>query len=236
MEKSRLKKQLQKRALQNVLLAIAGVIIIVVILFSIGPKLLIGFSLLAGKFSSNDPIEVTEQSNSYIAPPIIESPFEATNSALVNITGSTKPDTKVVLYVNSSKTKTITSKDDGKFTFIGISLKDGPNTVKAKTIENNSESNYSNEIQISRLNKNPNLEIETPSDGQKYKKEESPIKIKGKTDPGVKITVNDFWAIVDAQGIYTYSYNLKDGENTLTIIATDQAGNQTTKSLKIQTE
>jgi len=59
------------------------------------------------------------------------------------------------------------------------------------------------------------------------------LHVHGKTDPNVKVTINDFWAIVDDSGNYSYNLSLKSGDNPIKIVATDDAGNNTEKDLKI---
>jgi osmotically-inducible protein OsmY len=237
MVKSRLRNHLQKKAFQNVLLTVLGIVLVIILLIMFGTKLLVSFSLLAGKLSGGDAPVITKQSDSYIDPPLLDATFEATNSAQISISGSSTAKEKINLYVNGKLVDSTTAKSDNNFTFTNITLDDGNNSLKAKVVtEDNKQSDYSNEITVLKINKEPKLEISSPSNDQKFKKEESPIKVTGQTDPNVKVTVNDFWAIVDGSGKFTYSYTLKDGDNTITVVATDLAGNKISKEVKFRVE
>ncbi len=237
-EKSRFKEHLQKEASRNVIFAILGIILVVALLIIFGTNILVSFSLLVGKISgTDDPPAETQQNVTYIAPPTLDPTAEATSSAAVVITGYGKPDQRIDLYRNGKMISKTTVKSNNTFRFTNVTLVEGVNSLKARAVtDDNQRSNYSNEIRISLLNKSPELSVDFPQDGQVFKKDQSPIKISGKTDPGVKITVNDFRAIVDSSGNYSYLYNLKDGDNNLKIAATDNAGNQTTKEINIRIE
>jgi bacillopeptidase F len=114
-----------------------------------------------------------------------------------------------------------------------VSLRSGENSIKVRVSDGNQKSNFSNILSITYLNEPPELSIETPSDGTQFHKDEKTIEIKGKTNSGTKITVNDFWAIVDTDGNYSYTMALKDGDNQIKVIATDAAGNKTEKQIKV---
>ncbi len=238
MEKSRLKSHLKKKAFQNVLFAFLGIVAVIVFLIVFGTHILVGFSLFMGQFTdTDDTTALTQQQPTYIAPPTLDPIKEATNSDLINITGYAVPNQTVSLYRNASLVQKTKVQDDNRFTFTSVHLEKGKNTFKASVAtQDNKKSEYSKEIIISLLKDVPSLSIDTPQDGQKFKKEESPIKVTGSTDADIKVTVNDFRAIVTDSGSYSYLYNLKDGENTIKVVAIDAAGNKSEKELKITTE
>jgi len=68
---------------------------------------------------------------------------------------------------------------------------------------------------------------------------QNPVEIKGVTEPGVTVfvTANDQKEEIVAtkEGLFSYSFNLKKGENTISFTAKDSAGNQSqeTKSYTI---
>ncbi len=237
-EKSRFREHLQKETSRNIIFAIFGIIIVAALLIIFGTNILVGFSLLVGKFSgADDPATESQQSNTYISPPTLDPTMEATSSAAVVITGYGKPNQRIDLYRNGKIINKTTVKSNSTFRFSNVTLVEGANSLRARSVtDDNQRSEYSNEIKISLLNKSPDLSIDFPQDGQTFKKDQSPIKISGKTNPGVRVTVNDFRAIVDSSGNYSYLYNLKDGDNNINIVVTDTAGNQTTKSVNIRTE
>jgi hypothetical protein len=205
MEKSRLKKHLKHEAYRNVMFATLGIVAVVAVVIVFGTHILVGFSLLVGKLTGNEEPVTQQQGTSYIEPPTLDPAVEATNSAEITIAGNASPKQHISLYLNGEVVDKTTAKSDRSFEFTNVTLKDGENSLKTKVLtDDNRESDYSNELTISLLKKAPQLTIESPQDGQGYKKEESPIKVSGQTDPGVKVTVNDFRAIVDDQGKYSY--------------------------------
>jgi bacillopeptidase F len=236
-EKSRLKSHLQKQAYRNVLLACLGIVLVIILLIIFGTNILVSFSLLVGKFTGAEEPVTTTESTTYIAPPTLDTPPEATSSAKFAITGFGEPDTRVDLYRNDRVVAKTTVKSNNTFRFGNVSLENGENVFKARTVnDENKHSEYSNDVSISLLNKPPDLSIDNPQEGQMFKKSGGAVKVSGKTNPGVKVTVNDFWAIVDDEGNYSYMYTLKDGDNELKVVATDNANNKTEKAVKIKAE
>ena len=67
----------------------------------------------------------------------------------------------------------------------------------------------------------------------KFEKDQSTVKVLGKTDPGVRVTVNGFWAVIDENNNFSYNLPLQNGENMIKIEAIDQAGNKTEKEIKV---
>lgn len=237
MKKSRLISHLQKQAYKNVLLACLGIVLVIILLIIFGTNILVSFSLLVGKLTGVEEAAITTQSDSYIAPPTLNATSEATSSAAIIVTGYGQPEQRINLYRNDKLINKTTVKSNSSFRFTGVTLEEGTNILKARAIDSdNNQSNYSNEVKIALLKKAPDLTVDSPQNDQGFKKEESPVEVTGKTDPRVQVTVNDFWAIVDAEGNYSYLYNLKDGDNPLKVIATDNAGNKTEKELKIRIE
>ena len=233
MSNSRLKKHLKQAALRNILLAIAGIIIVIVIAVQFGTQILIGLSLTLERFKNNKDVS-TDQSIEYVAPPTLNPVESATNSAKTTISGYSLPKQKISLYVNGYLTDETEVKRDKSFSFENVELKSGENDIKVKAEEENgSKSNYSELIKVYYADKPPSLDIESPADGQSLSKNQSPIKVSGKTDPTNKVTVNGFWAILDDEGKFSYTLPLQNGENKIKIEATDEAGNKITKEVKI---
>jgi hypothetical protein len=228
--RSRLTERIESKTKQNIILSIIGIVIILGLLWKFGVPLFATASfMLAG--SKND--ETVEKKAGYIAPPVLNATYDATNSAQVTISGSSLSDASVELFVNNAKKDTTSVDSDHSFSFTAVSLRSGENSIKVRVSDGNQKSNFSNILSITYLNEPPELSIETPSDGTQFHKDEKTIEIKGKTNSGTKITVNDFWAIVDTDGNYSYTMALKDGDNQIKVIATDAAGNKTEKQIKV---
>ncbi|MGH7202887.1 MAG: hypothetical protein ACREHC_00405 [Candidatus Levyibacteriota bacterium] len=234
MKDSRLNSSLEKKAYHNIILAVLGAIILIIILVLFGTKLLIGFSLLTEGGKGNTTTPQTQKSNTYVAPPTLDPVVSATNSAQIAISGTSLADQKINLYINGNLVDNTIVQEDNNFNFPSVPLQNGQNSIKSIAVtKDNNKSNASNILSISLLNKPPELTIEQPQDGQGFDKNAGPVNIQGQTDPGSQVTINDFVGIVDDQGKFSYLYNLKDGDNDLKIVATDQAGNKTTKEIHI---
>jgi len=230
--RSRLTTQLENKTKRNLTITIIAIVVIVILLVQFGVPLLTSISyMIAGSKNNEEAIQKT----AYIAPPTLDNTFDATNSARVTIAGSSIAKASIELFVNNNKIDSTQVGNTNTFEFENIALKQGKNTLKARVLsENNQTSEFSNEISIVYLHKAPELSIESPSDGQEFSKENKTIEVKGKTESGTKITVNDFWAIVHDTGDYSYTLVLKDGDNQIKVIATDEGGNKTEKLLQVK--
>ncbi|HUQ84977.1 MAG TPA: hypothetical protein VM077_01525 [Candidatus Limnocylindrales bacterium] len=232
--RSRLRSNVKKQSI-HILLLIIGIIIVVL---ATGTHLLVGFGVALDMIRGTDKDELKGQKLSYIAPPSLNPLHIATKKRGISINGLSISDSVTIdLYLNGTKVETTKPKKDGSFSFENVKLDEGENEIKAKSVTKDGvESEYSERIKIKYLNRNPDLEISNPKDGQTFKKDQSPIRISGKTDPGAKVSINDFWTIISDDGEFYYMYNLKDGGNDLKVVSTDEAGNTTTKQINIKVE
>lgn len=156
----------------------------------------------------------------------------ATKSANIKVAGVADPNTIVELFQNGFSQGTTTSADDGKFVFDG-DLSQGNNTFYAQaTSSKGQKSEKSDTYVISYSNKSPKLDLNNVRDGDTVK--ESSFKITGATDMGNAVTINDRLAMTGLDGVFSLSLSLSNGENKLKIVATDAAGNQTTKEITIK--
>lgn len=230
---SRLSKAQEKKALHKIVLSIVGIIVVLIILVKVAIPALINFSLFLANLrgDNNTATSTSKNSPNYIIPPIFSSTFTATNSATVNLNGTAQSKEQVILYVNNNPVATQDVKDDGTFTFKGITLSPGDNTIKARAKKDNKLSDYSDSMTITFRNNQPTLTVDTPHDGDHVSN--STVQVYGKTDPDDTVTVNGFVAIVDSNGQYSYNLTLQNGDNQIKIIAQDNAGNQTEKDLKV---
>ncbi len=232
--RSRLRSNVKKQSIHIIIF----IVVIVIILVLFGTNILIGFSVALDILRGSDKVEISQQGINYIAPPTLDPLPSATKADTVNISGSVTAvdDISINLYINGDSVEKVKPNKDGTFSFINTKLSPGENEIKARSVASEKQSDYSKIIKIKYLNKNPNMEISKPSDGQTFKKDLGQIRVSGKTDPGAKVTINDFWTITNDNGDFYYTYTLKDGENTLKFVSMDEAGNSTTKEIKIKAE
>lgn len=230
MVRSRLSRRQEKQTRKNLILSIIGILIVLFLLIKFGLPLLINFSL----FLSGKPTEESNKSKSnvFIAPPLLNSLPQATNSAQMAIKGNSSPNYTIQLYLNNELIDETRTKKDGTFSF-EETLSTGENTVKAKAKADNKFSDFSQISTVIFSNTAPKLEISTPTDGQSFSKDQNFIDVKGTTDPDARVTVNGFWAIIHENNSFLYTLGLQNGENKISVIATDQAGNKTEKEIKV---
>lgn len=231
--RSRLSRKLEKQTKNNLYLSIFGIIALLFVLFKFGIPLLVNFSvLISDSKGSQNPSN--EKSNSYVAIPVLNPIPEATNSAKTDISGIGSAKQTISLEINGKIVDKISTKDNGSFNFSDIDLSNGENSIRVKaTTGDNKDSSFTQAVTINYINSAPKLDINSPSDGQKFSKDDKNLNVTGKTDPGIKVTVNGFWAIVDDNGNFSYSLPLQNGDNQIKIIAVDDAGNKTETEKKV---
>lgn len=233
-QKSRLNRTLEKRTKKHLYWSLLGIVVILFLLIKFGIPLLINFSLFLAQGKDQQLAKKAAQNQQIILPPTLIQSFTATNSATITVNGNAVAKQKIELFVNNNLTDIVDTKDDGSFSFQNVSLNSGINTIASKAKADNKESGASNILTISFSNKAPSLSVDSPSDGQTFSGgSQQDVIVKGKTDADVKVTVNGFWAIVDANGNYSYSLHLQNGGNPIKVIAQDAAGNQTEKDLSV---
>lgn len=231
MNRSRLSRKLEKQTIKNLVLSILGILIVFIVLFKFGIPLLLNVSLFVSGEKTQE--STSNKKASFVPPPILNYEYGATNSAQVKIEGYASPNQIIDLYINGNLIDKTETKDDGSFS-IETLLVPGENVIRAKaTTSDDKESNMSESLTIMFKNEPPSLEIKSPADGQFFSKDQNTAEIKGTTDPHVRITINNFWAVINENNNFSYTLALKDGENEIKIVAQDQAGNKTEKTIKV---
>ncbi len=227
---SRLSKKFQKKSRNTLILSILGIVAILFLMFRYGLPLISDASFLFGRVTSSpDEVNKTED-KSFLASPDLDTLPEATKEELVTVTGTSLGGEKVAIYLNGNLEEEVTVKD-GSFEH-ELKLTDGGNIIKAKAIKGEMESEFSNSVNISLIKEGPELSIDSPGENAELKGA-NPIEVKGKTDPDVTVTVNDFQAVSSSDGSYSYLLTLKEGGNEIKVVAVDAAGNKTEKTIRV---
>lgn len=231
MRKSRLSKYSEKKTKKTIFINLLGIIIVLYLLFKFGIGLIINFSLfLYG--SGNQQNSAVQNKLGYVTPPTLNPLSSATNSAQIIITGNSIKESTIELYINKDKSGEAKTNDKGEFSF-EADLESGNNQIQTRTVFDEKKSQFSNTLNITYINSVPNLEITFPQDNQQFKKDQNSVNVTGKTDPGVNVTVNGFWAIITDSNNFSYNLSLQNGDNQITVVAIDQAGNKTEKTIKV---
>lgn len=232
MPQSRLSRLETRKNERRLLLAVSGIIAIVALVGLFGVKALVGFSMFVDKLHGTGPTPTP--SSALILPPTLDPPPTATNTATISVTGKGQPNLSLIVYLNDAQFKKINVLTDGNFSINDIPLSDGTNAISAKlTDDKGNTSDLSNVVTISFANKPPKLDISSPTDNQSVSGDPNTVTVGGMTDDNVTVTVNDRLVVVKSDNSFTYNYPLNDGDNILTIVANDAAGNQTKVTRKV---
>lgn len=232
MYRSRLNTIQQKRNNRTAFLLILGTIGILLLFGFSGVSLLSKLAVFSEKFRTNNDSENAD----FIPPPppILNAPFSATNSAQFTLVGTAEPKSIIYLSQNSIDPVNTTTLPDGTFEFPLLNLREGDNSFAAIAIDQaNNQSPKSQPTTVFYSKSPPKLEIESPKQDQYFYGSNTRIEIKGKSDSNVRVTVNGRLLIVNQNGDFSTLYTPNPNDNKLIFVATDQAGNQTTKEVPI---
>ncbi len=230
-------RRLQKKSTRNLIISIAILLIFSFLFVSwILPALVGGLTFL-NKFKNSGKNNTSITSGETLAPPVLNIPYEATNTAEINIKGYAQPHETIEIYVDNELKKTVSTGEEGSFEAPGVELSLGVNNIYGKSVgEKDARSLASKTIRIVYDNKKPKLEISSPSDGQVVKGGDKRINVSGNTDPGIDIRINNVVAMVDSDGHFSSNIEINEGETVLTIIAQDIAGNSSSMERRVRWE
>ena len=232
MYRSRLTRLEERRNLRKATWLAGGTVVLVVTVVILGIPILVKMAGFLGDLkSSSRPVD----KNDLIppVPPAISLPYDATNSARIEIAGSAEPGSTVYLTQNSESQGNAVVGEDGIFRFRDVALKDGNNKFEAVAVDQSgNKSQPSSGVMLLFSNKPPELKIESPTDRQQVSGEMK-VEIKGSTGSDVRLTVNERTVIVNSSGKFATTLSLNSGENALVFVAVDRAGNQTRKELTV---
>lgn len=214
---------------------VATIIIIVLLLYAtlnwFLPGLISGIGFVKGFLKPSTKQEVVGE-NPSLAPPVFNIPYEATNSAKIDIKGFAT-GSKVKLYLDDQLKDTVETREDGSFIFKDIELSLGTNNIYGKTVDEKDQMSLASKtIKLIYDNEKPKLSISEPEDGKVIKGDKK-VKISGQTDPGAEVYINGNRVIINSDGNFSSDQPLNDGDNNFTIRAADQASNFTEVSRKV---
>lgn len=226
----RVERKIRNRFILSLLLAL----VLIYFLFTWLIPNLIGQLRVINRFKPDLNQKKHLLENASLAPPVLNIPYEATNTAVIKISGFAQPRTKVEIYIDDNLQTTVDTKDDGAFLAENIQLLLELNNINAKTVdEKGGKSLPSKTIRIIYDNQKPKLELSKPEDNQVIKDGDKKITILGNTEPGNDIWVSGVKIVVNSEGSFNQTIGINDGENDLIIQATDKAGNTTSLSRKV---
>lgn len=198
---------------------------LVFVFFNWGLPFIVGSLSFLNKNKPSQTLSETKIDEA-IAPPVLFIPFESTNSASLPISGYATPLTKVELYVDDELKSLLQTDSEGKFAAESISLNLGTNNIYAVTVNDaDKKSLPSKTIKLYYSNEKPALEVTQPTDETEIKGGDKKVIVSGKTDPNNSVTVNGSTVIVNSEGNFQTSIGINDGDNVITIIASNNFTN-----------
>ncbi len=235
--KPRSVRRLQKQGTKRLLFSLGLGLILIYFIITWGLPALIGSLSFLNKFKAH-PTKIESIEDSAIAPPVLNIPYEATNTAEINITGYSQPDSKVEIYIDDELESSVGTLGDGSFRAEGVSLSLGTNNIHGITIIEDEKgvtkkSLPSKNIRLSYNNEKPTLEVSEPSNGVEIHGGDKKIRVSGKTDPENSVSINGITAILNSEGNFSKEVPLNDGENTINIEALNDVGNKTTDQRRV---
>lgn len=225
---SRLSSVEEKRNMRKAFLLAFLSLVFIVFLFFLGVPIFAKFATFMSNLGRSDkPIVLNDTTPP--APPQILLENEYTNQKSLEISGNSEEGAIVVITFNSD-VQEVVSDNVGLFS-LKFNLKDGENIFSAQAKDQTG--NISQPTKVYTIifdNTPPEIVVESPAEGSEYfGSKQSQVTIKGRTEPGSSMTINDRFASVNDEGAFSYSASLSDGENAFNIKAVDKAGNEKEK-------
>ncbi|HET7580184.1 MAG TPA: S8 family serine peptidase [Bacillales bacterium] len=169
-----------------------------------------------------------------VVPPTITAPEDGsfTNQDTVTVKGKAAPTTDITIYNNGEQAATASTADDGTFS-ADITLVNGQNKITATASTESGTTAPSKPVTITLDQQKPGLVIDSPKDG--WKTNEMAVSVEGTaTDDHLAwVKVNGEKADVQGDGSYVHRMLLNSGENQITVVAADKAGNKRTKQISV---
>ena len=233
MKTSRLARVEEKSAKRIIVWSLSGMLLLVILGGVFGLPMLVRMSVFIDSMRGAAP--TPKPKLTIMTTPELDPLPEATNSATTTISGVSDPTIELTLIVNNDPIGKTTTSDTGRFTFKNVALADGSNSIRVKRKAQSPDQKdiLTDAVLIERRSTKPKLEIESPEDNKTYSGDTNKVLVKGVTDDGNSVTINDHRVIVQLRGVFQYEYPLSEGETTLKILATDEAGNTTLIERKV---
>ncbi|MEM1973655.1 MAG: stalk domain-containing protein, partial [Thermoplasmata archaeon] len=157
---------------------------------------------------------------------IIEPTIDYTYKSDLVISGITEPTILV-----SAQTSRTTSNTRGQFNLI-VKLVPGLNTIKVQAID--SAGNIGEVTLNITLDTTPPYLSLDPSITKWMEVFTETFEVKGKVEVGATLTINGMQVTYDSQGNFSYTVILQEGNNSISIVAVDKAGNENSIYLPVK--
>lgn len=226
--KPRSLRRMESKTRNRIIWTIIGVVLLGFITINWGLPALIGGLSSVNNLKPKPSAKVVEQ-DAAISPPVLNIPYEATNSASITIHGYATPESTVEIYLDDELKTAVKVEPGGNFLSDPISLNLGSNSIYGITLDNNQKKSLpSKSIKLLYNNEKPKLELKEPGEGIEIHGGDKKVRVSGSTDSQNSIMVNGSTVILNGDGGFFTEVNLNDGDNTIKVTATNQFNNSTT--------
>ncbi len=206
-------------------------VVIAVLIFTFGIGVLGGFADLLNKIFTNE--NGNDGNSTTLQAPLLDELPSATNGAKLKISGLALEGKKVFFYLGDEKTGESDVSGD-RFSYEDFLLKEGENEVRVKSQgENEAESDFSKSYRVIFDQKEPELAIDSPTEGQTFSGNNR-ISVKGKSEKNAKVYANGFLANENSDGNFEVYVPLNEGDNEVEVKAIDIAGNSKSQKIKVR--
>lgn len=230
--RSRIKRKSEEEVTKKTVMLGLATVVLFVLLVVFGLPLLVKFSVFLGNSRSRGDGTEIEKGLPPLPPRLIL-PFEATNSATLDVVGVAEAGVEVNLLKNDVVAEKVKVDEDGEFVFENIELDEGDNMFTAIAInEDGNTSDLSQVFKVELDKEAPELTMVNPSEDS-LSVESADFDVVGLSEKDVSVTVNDRVAIMDDEGRFKLKFQLEPGKNDISVVVTDMAGNKTEKEIEI---
>lgn len=168
----------------------------------------------------------------YLPMPDLKDAPATTKESKITLNGTASPKAGVVVYDQAGNALVVVnSNEKGEFTFVDVPIGEGKNVMYIRAVRSKWRASLARKIEITKDTTAPGLSVNA-FDGATVTG--SNTVISGKAEPGSTVTVNGVKTTVNADGTWTATVALTPGKNTVTVAATDPAGNTITETQTIQ--
>ncbi|GHI01253.1 S8 family serine peptidase [Neobacillus kokaensis] len=202
-----------------------------------GPKMKRSWQLVSGAWTQSPEAEgnymIRAVVDYEVTAPSIISPVDGTftNIQTVTVKGEAAPTTKVHIFNKGEEIAAVNTKDNGTYA-VDVKLKKGENQLIAKASTSQGMTDASAPVTITFDAEAPELTIDSPADGSKLNTETITVKGKVNDDYLQSVMVNGTKAKVE-NGTYSARIMLDEGISQIKVVAKDEAGNTTDKTIKV---
>jgi bacillopeptidase F len=231
-KRSRLERRADEQITKKTIFLGIFTVLLFVFILAFGLPLLVRFSVFLGDSKNKHDSSTKEAVLPPVAPRLVV-PFEATNSANINITGYAEANVGVELMKNDVSVGKTQVSGSGDFVFNDVELNEGDNVFTAVAItDKGGRSETSKPAVVLYTTRAPQLTMTNPSEDT-LTVDYADFDIIGQSEKGVSVTVNSRVAMVDDDGKFKFKMQLNAGKNDIEIVVRDMAGNETKKKITI---